>query len=212
MDELKDKDQALRQLLRAIAFGDDATAFDMLKVAPDLACRSVRNGATRTEATEHFLAEIGSYVYAGDTALHIAAAVYRVDLARKLISMGAKNDAINRRGAEPLHSATTGAPGSQHWNPQAQAATIAYLIEAGANPNAVDKNGVTPLHRAIRNRCAAAVHALLEAGADPSRKNGNGTTALQLATLTTGKSGSGSEEAKAQQAKIIGLLRSAIHQ
>jgi ankyrin repeat protein len=56
-------------------------------------------------------------------------------------------------------------PGSPGWNPAAQAATIAYLIEAGADPNARDKSQVAPLHRAVRTRCAAAVGALLDGGA-----------------------------------------------
>jgi len=97
--------------------------------------------------------------------------------------------------------------GSRAWNPDAQAATVACLIEAGADPNALDKNGVTPLHRAVRTRCAAAVKVLLEGGADPRRKNKNGSTPMLLATQNTGRGGSGSREAKAQQERIVGLLQ-----
>ncbi len=79
------------------------------------------------------------------------------------------------------------------------------LIASGADPNAGDKNGVTPLHRAVRTRCAA-VSALLDGGADARRQNGNGSTAIMLATRQTGRSGSGSPEAKAQQAEIIHLF------
>jgi hypothetical protein len=50
------------------------------------------------------------------------------------------------------------------------------------------------------------VEALLEVGADPRRKNGNGSTPLDLASQTTGRGGSGSEAAKAQQAEILRLL------
>jgi hypothetical protein len=97
-------------------------------------------------------------------------------------------------------------PGSPRWNPRAQAATIACLIEAGADPNAADLGGTTPLHRAVRNRCAAAVAALLDGGADARRKNKRGSTAMQLATRNTGRGGSGTPEAKAQQAEIVRLL------
>ena len=142
--------------------------------------------------------EIGHYVYAGDTALHVAAAAYRQEIVPKLIATGANVRARNRRGAEPLHYAVDGMPGSRTWNPPAQAATVARLIEAGADPNAADKSGVTPLHRAVRTRCAAAVKALLEAGADPRRKNNSGSTPMLLATQNTGRGGSGSPEAKAQ--------------
>jgi ankyrin repeat protein len=92
------------------------------------------------------------------------------------------------------------------WNPADQAATIALLLASGADPNATDKNDVTALHRAVRTRCAAAVAALLGAGADPRRTNGNGSTPAMLATRQTGKSGSGTPEAKAQQAEILRLF------
>jgi hypothetical protein len=67
-------------------------------------------------------------------------------------------------------------------------------------------NGVTPLHRAVRTRCAAAVKVLLESGADVGCKNKNGSTPAQLATRNTGRGGSGSPEAKAQQSEIVRLL------
>jgi hypothetical protein len=110
------------------------------------------------------------------------------------------------RGAEPLHYSVDGGPGSPTWNPCAQAATVASLIAAGADPNAVDKSGVTPLHRAVRTRCTAAVKVLLESGADIQRKNKNGSTPMQIATRTTGRGGSGSPGAKAQQREIVRLL------
>ncbi len=56
---------------------------------------------------------------AGDTALHIAAAAYRTDLAQRLVAAGADVRARNRRGAEPLHYAATGAPGSAGGTPEA---------------------------------------------------------------------------------------------
>jgi hypothetical protein len=99
-----------------------------------------------------------------------------------------------------------GIPGSPAWNPQAQAATIAYLIEAGADPNTVDRGGVTPLHRAVRTRCAAAVEALLRVGADPRRSNKRGSLPITLAMQNTGRGGTGSPEAKAEQREIVRLL------
>jgi hypothetical protein len=199
-------DFSLMTLARAIVADDARAAPSLLAASPDLARASLVVGAIRAEPREHFLHEIGHYVYANDTALHVAAAAYRRDVAQMLIGMGADVRARNRRGAEPLHYAADGGPGSRSWNPNAQASTIACLIEAGADPNATDKSEVTPLHRAVRTRCAAAVKALLDNGADVQRKNKNGSTPLLLATRTTGRGGSGSDAAKAEQQEIIRLL------
>jgi ankyrin repeat protein len=84
---------------------------------------------------------------------------------------------------------------------------VARLILAGADPNALDKSGVAPLHRAVRNRSAAAVKALIEGGADPLSPNRSGSTPMILATRNTGRSGSGSTGAKAQQQEILRLLK-----
>ena len=83
---------------------------------------------------------------------------------------------------------------------------IAYLVEAGADPNAVDNSGVAALHRAVRNRCSVAVSALIDHGADPLLANKSGSTPLHLAVQNTGRSNSGSEEARGEQGRIIRLL------
>lgn len=199
-------DIALMRLVRTIVAADNSTAFNLLAASPVLAKFHFQHGASRQAAKPYYVDKISHYVYAGDTALHLAAAAYRREIAQKLIAIGADARARNRRGAEPLHYAADGSPGSPSWNPDAQAAIIACLIEAGADPNATDKSGVTPLHRAVRTRCAAAVEALLEGGADPRLKNRSGSTPMLLATQNTGRGGSGSREAKAQQEQIVKLL------
>jgi ankyrin repeat protein len=193
-------------LMRSIARGDAAAA-DTIAASPDLTRRALTGGATRDDAASWYLSEIGHYVYAGDTLLHVAAAAYRANLVRLLVARGAPVAAKNRRGAEPLHYAADGGPNRSTWNPLAQAATVTCLIEAGANPSALDKSGVAPLHRAVRSRCTAAVRALLSSGANPNLANKSGSTPLELATLTTGKGGSGSPEARREQAEILCLLR-----
>jgi Ankyrin repeats (many copies)/Ankyrin repeats (3 copies) len=199
-------DSGLMALVRAIVDDDAAAALRLLAASPVLVSARAEEGATRQAAKAYYLDEIAHYLYAGDTALHIAAAAYRLEIVRKLIAMGGDVRARNRRGAEPLHYAVDGAPGSRTWNSSAQAATVACLIEAGADPNTVDKSGVTPLHRAVRTRCAAAVRALLDGGADVRRTNKSGSTPMTLATRNTGRGGSGSPESKAQQAWIVRLL------
>jgi hypothetical protein len=199
-------DAALWALLQAIASREEDRASRLLAASPSLAQQAIRVGATRKASTAYYFEEIGHYVYAGDTALHIAAAAYQRPIAQGLIANGAQPGARNRRGAEPLHYAADGAPGSETWNPHAQEATVKYLIEAGADPNSADKSGVTPLHRAVRTRCAAAVRALLAKGAEPLRKNKSGSTPLHLAVQGTGRGGSGSSQSQEQQRQIILLL------
>jgi ankyrin repeat protein len=200
-------DALLMKLVRTIVTGDHAAVLNLLASGPSLAKAHFEQGATRQTAATYHIDEIGHYVYSGDTALHLAAAAYRHEIAKTLITMGANVRAKNRRGAEPLHYAADGMPGSIVWNPAAQSATIACLIAAGADPNANDKSGVTPLHRAVRTRCAAAVEALLQGGADPRRKNKSGSTPMLLAIQNTGRGGSGSRAAKAQQERIVRLLQ-----
>jgi hypothetical protein len=197
-------DIELRQLMNKIGSAESSMVLELLSGSPSLAQAVLREGATRAAAAGNFLTKIRRYVYAGDTALHVAAAAYGPDIARILIDFGADVAARNRRGATPLHYAADGSPGSPFWDPDLQSETISCLIGAGANPNALDRSGVTPLHRAVRTRCAAAVNALLIGGADPLRTNRHGSTPMMLAMKQTGRSGS--EEAKAQQAEIIRLL------
>jgi hypothetical protein len=198
---------ALRQLVDAIVANDGALFSKLIDGSSPLATASFAQGATRQGASPYFIKEIGHYIYAGDTALHFAAVAYRHKMADKLIKAGANVRAKNRRGSEPLHAAAFGSPGSPSWDPAAQAATIVCLIEAGADPNAQNMDGATPLHRAVRTRCAGAVRALLDHGANPAIRNKNGSTAMKLALYTTGRPGSGSPEAKAQQQEILLLLQ-----
>ena len=199
-------EQSLRRLVDAIVANDGTLFSELLGASPALAALSFSSGATRQEASPSFIAEIGHYIYSGDTALHFAAAAYRQKMADQLIKAAADLRAKNRRGSEPLHSAAVGSPDSARWDPAAQAATIVCLIEAGADPNAQNMDGATPLHRAIRTRCAGAVRALLDHGGDPTIRNRNGSTAMQLALHTTGRGGSGSPAAKAQLEEILLLV------
>ena len=188
--------------VRAVIDGDMAQVTARLAANPELAVMSSALGATRQGSADLFFPDIAHYLYEGDTALHMAAAACRRDVAALLVARGANPRAKNRRGAEPLHYAAD----SNIADPTAQAETIATLISAGADPNALDRSGVAPLHRAVRTRSLAAVRALLDGGADPKRPNKNGSTPMRLAELTTGKSGSGSTRAREQQAAIIQLL------
>jgi ankyrin repeat protein len=197
---------ALLALFRAIAARDDLEVSRWLDSRSDLARCPIRSGASRQHATDYFLEAIQHHVYVGDTALHIAAAAHRRALTESLVTTGADVRARNRRGAEPLHYAADGGPGTLSWDGPAQRDVIRLLVAAGADPNAIDKSGVAPLHRAVRNRSSAAVSALIENGADPLLANRSGSTPLHLAAQNTGKSNSGSAAARDEQARIIVVL------
>ncbi len=144
------------------------------------------------------------WIYVGDTALHVAAAGYRVRLVAHLLAAGADaKAAANRRRSTPLHYAADGFVAGPHFDPQQQLATLDLLLKAGASINAQDRNGASALHRATRTRCADAVAFLLAAGADPLLRNESGSTAFHLAVQTTGRGGSGEAVAKAGQRRII---------
>jgi ankyrin repeat protein len=188
--------------VRVVVAGDIDRVSRVLADTPTLATTAAGAGATRQTTRAFFFTDIAHYMYAGDTALHMAAAAFRRQVAALLVARGANCRARNRRGAEPLHYAAD----ANRWDPIAQADTIDYLLSVGADPNALDRSGVSPLHRAVRTRSFAAVRALVDSGADSRRPNKAGSTPLHLAVQTTGRGGSGSRQAREQQAAIVKLL------
>jgi ankyrin repeat protein len=190
------------EFIRVVVDGDVDEVSRRLTRNRALASTPAEVGATRRGASTFFYADIAHYLYAGDTALHMAAAAFRRPVAELLIRHGADCRAKNRRGAEPLHYAAD----ANRWDPTAQAETITFLVSAGADPNALDRSGVAPLHRAVRTRSLAAVRALLDGGARPRQPNKSRSTPLHLAVQTTGRGGSGLPLAREQQAGIVRLL------
>jgi ankyrin repeat protein len=188
--------------VRLVVNGNIDKVSQRLAASPALATTASDVGATRQEASTFFFADIAHYLYAGDTALHMAAAAFRREVAELLVAHGADCRARNRRGAEALHYAAD----ANRWNPTAQAATIEYLLSVRADPNALESAGVAPLHRAVRTRSLAAVRALLDGGANARQPNKAGSTPLHLAVQNTGRGGSGSPHAREQQTGIIRLL------
>ena len=96
----------LTRLFLAIGANDQRTALRLLDATPSLATACV------ARRDEFFLADRLAQVYEGDTSLHAAAFSYDPAMARELVTRGADIRARNRRGAEPLHSAVNGVPGS----------------------------------------------------------------------------------------------------
>ena len=189
--------ESMESLLTAILEDNRSQVNELLKKDPTIVNGLV--GKPRLYETKIF-----HWLYAGDTALHLAAAGYRVEIAQGLLDAGANvNAAENHRRSGPLHYAADGYITGPVWNERRQVEMIQCLLDAGAKINAQDKNGATPLHRAVRTRCAAAVQFLLKAGSDPLIKNAPGSTPFHLAVQNTGRGGSGAEKAKAAQQAII---------
>src|SRR5262245_24175161 len=167
----------MEPLLQAILDDDRSWVRALLR-----ADRSLATERIPTARLYHHESPILHWIYVGDTALHLAAAGYRVAIARHLLAAGANpNAAANHRRSGPLHYAADGYVSGHVWDPKRQVKTIRCLLDAGADVNAQDKNGATPLHRAVRTRCAGAVKCLLKAGGDPPRKNKPGSTPSHLA-------------------------------
>lgn len=183
-------------LVNAILNDDRARVRALLKAVPELATEPVKKA--------RLAMELPHWIYAGDTPLHVAAAGYRLEIAKLLLAAGAEVNAKGKhRHATPLHYAADGGP---ERDAKRQVAMIRLLLKAGADIHAQDKNGATALHRAVRTRCAEAVKCLLDAGADVTMRNKPGSTAFHLAVQNTGRGGSGMEKAKAAQREIIRIF------
>src|SRR5436190_1380429 len=107
---------AFQSLFAAILDDDCAKVKALLDRDPALAQRGLR-GKDRYET------RISHWVYSGDSVLHVAAAGYRVEIARMLLAAGADaTSAGNRRCSQPLHYASDGYLDSPSWNSRRQVA------------------------------------------------------------------------------------------
>src|SRR6266849_3491093 len=184
-------------ILTAILDDDRPRVRQLLKADPRLATCLI-------DAARLYESKIVHWIYVGDTALHLAAAGYRVEIAQFLLAAGADpNSTMNHRQSGPLHYAADGYINGPDWDAKRQVKTIRCLLDAGADINAQDKNGGAPLHRAVRTRCAAAVKCLLKGGSDATLKNKPGSTPFHLAVQDTGRGGTGAEAARAAQRQIV---------
>ena len=103
-------DAALLALFRAIASGDDLEVARRLDSSRDLASLSDSDRGEPPRSETYFLTAIRHYVYAGDTALHVAAAAHQRELAESLVTRGAAFALVTE--GEPNRSTTppTGVP------------------------------------------------------------------------------------------------------
>jgi ankyrin repeat protein len=195
----------LANVLAAIV-ADEARAVRLVQAAPEIARARV--------SVERLVKEVPHQLYAGDTALHLAAAALRPLAVGALLEAGADANAENRRGATALHYACDARPrlGSKlgnrtrkTWNPSNQRSVIERLLDAGSDIEHQDKAGAVPLHRAVRARSPEAVRCLLERGARVDTTHGRQrTTPLHIVTHSTGASGT--KGTRVEQQAIVDLL------
>jgi len=195
-------DAALLDLVRAIVASNGQLVLTLLRATPALAKQSFATGASRASPAPYYLAEIEHYIYAGDTALHLAAAAYNQKAVLDLLESGARRGAANRRGAQPIHYAADGGPTLSTWNPRAQEETVTSLIEAGADPNVVDTGGSRrcTVRYAVDARGRSA-HCWPRSRSGPSEQER--LDAGRSCSQTTGRGGTGTADAKREQIEIL---------
>src|ERR1700730_10830536 len=79
---------SLMLLMRAILANDFTKVEMLMSVSPELSDLPLAEGAARKASQDFYFPAIAHYLYAGDTALHAAAAGYRVEIAEHLIKCG----------------------------------------------------------------------------------------------------------------------------
>lgn len=127
-----------QSLFAAILDDDRATVKVLLEKDPRLPVQA-------TQTLARYESGIAHWVYAGNTALHVAAAGHRVEIAKMLLAAGADpNSEKNHRRSQPLHYASDGYLENPFWDAKRQVAMIRILRRAGADIHARDKNGATP--------------------------------------------------------------------
>lgn len=185
-----------RSLLTAIIEADSDQVCLLLQEDKLLATRSITEG--------HYEARIAHWVYAQDTALHVAAAGGRLEIAQLLLAAGADvNAARNHLQTRPLHYAADDWFENPLGDADRQVAMLQLLLAAGASVDAADKNGATALHHAVRNLGAAAVRCLLAAGAAADLQNKSGLTPFHLAVARPDHRDAAIEKAETAQRNII---------
>src|ERR1700744_1374592 len=114
----------MKALLTAILADDQRKTKALLETNPELV-------TSLNEEERLYQTKILHWIYVGDTALHLAAAGYRVEIVQLLLAAGANpNAAMNHRRSRPLHYAADGCPGNPVWNAERQVEAIKCLIEA----------------------------------------------------------------------------------
>src|SRR4026208_2191211 len=108
----------MNKLLTAIVVDNRSAVATLLAADGALTTRSIQK-------PKLYNSKIFHWIYVGDTALHLAAAGYRVEICRLLLAAGADpNAAANHRRSSPLHYAADGFINGPEWDADRQVETI----------------------------------------------------------------------------------------
>ncbi len=144
--------------------------------------------ATASATDARFESRIAHWIYAGDTALHVAAAGYRVEIARMLLAAGADSGAAkNHRSSQPLHYAADGYLESASWDAKRQVRMIETSAQSGGGhsragqerSDAIASGGPHPMRRRRQmssrrgQRCDSQKQARLDALSPCGPKHGS---------------------------------------
>lgn len=126
---------------------------------------AVRHGASKVVADllGNQQVRVDALNRVGETPLMMAALRGDLNLARRLVELGAQ---VNRPGWTPLHYAATGG----------HIPVTRWLLEESAYIDADSPNGTTPLMMAARQARQSIVELLIAEGADPTVRNEAGLT------------------------------------
>src|SRR5438477_11250262 len=115
----------MNRMIAAIVDDNVSTVKRLLKADVGLATRLIRKPKLYRSSIFH-------WIYAGDTALHLAAAGYRVEIVRLLLTSGAEpNAAKNSRRSSTLHYAADGFITGPAWDAKSQVETIRSQLHYG---------------------------------------------------------------------------------
>jgi len=134
----------------------------------------------------------------GMTALHVACASGRLELALNLLTHGADPNITGSDGMTPLALASDGG----------HAEVVSALLEAGSSVDAADVDGRTALMFASALGHQDVVAALLEANADPCAKSNDAATSLSLILEHVVGTLSSKPTHDPQVSSFIGVIRS----
>jgi len=168
---IKDNDDVLAR--KIVSSGLNVNLFYCDSFTPLHHAINVKNTAMSLYLLDHGFSNINSTDIRGETPLHRAAWNDQLEVAKKLLALGAELEAKNFFGYTPLHLAAA----------NGRLELVKYLISVGSQVNAKSNVGNTPLHRAKCRGHPKVVKYLMEQGADSNIRNDHGRLATDYAKI-----------------------------